>query len=137
MQIAAANDEGTSPWSDSGAGSTEPAAIKSATPSEPVVSVPTVSFRADGAAVSEGWRVEFAVEASSAPGARLSVMVRISGGGAFYLADGSRTVTIHAGEVSAVLSLPTANDGRDEPDGTVTAAVQEGEGYAPGEPASG
>ena len=101
-------------------------------PADPVVSV------SGGNAVTEGGDAVFTVAASPAPAASLDVTLAVSDDAtADFLAagdEGSRTVTILAGQASATLTLPTVNDGTDEPDGSVSAALQPGAGYAVADP---
>ena len=101
-------------------------------PADPVVSV------SGGGAVTEGGDAVFTVAASPAPAADLDVTVAVSDDAtADFLAagdEGTRTVTILAGQASATLTLPTVNDAADEPDGSVGAALQSGTGYAVADP---
>ena len=84
-----------------------------------------------GSGGTEGEAVEFTLTATPPPAGPLAVGVTVSTDGDFGIAAGSRTVTIPAGG-SAVLTLPTTNDDADEPDGSVTAALEAGDGYTPG-----
>ena len=93
-------------------------------PAEPVVSV------AAGAAVTEGGNASFTLSASPAPSAPLEVGVTVAASGAFGVSTGSRTVTVPASG-SATFTVATADDAADEPDGSVTATVAAGAGYAP------
>ena len=101
-------------------------------PADPVVSV------SGGGAVTEGGDAVFTVAASPAPAADLDVTLAVSDDAtADFLAagdEGSRTVTILAGQASATLTLPTVNDATDEPDGSVSAVLQSGTGYAVADP---
>ena len=93
-------------------------------PAEPVVSV------AAGAAVTEGGNASFTLSASPAPSAPLDVGVTVAASGAFGVLTGSRTVTVPVSG-SATFTVATADDAADEPDGSVTATVAAGAGYAP------
>ena len=98
-------------------------------PVAPVVVVPDpqVSITA-GAGVTEGGSATFTVTASPAPAADLDVAVTVTADGAFGAATGSRTVTVPTGG-SVSFAVATSDDSTDEPDGSVTAAVDAGSGY--------
>ena len=100
-----------------------------------VVTLPAVSVSA-GADVTEGGDAVFTVTASPAPAAELSVTVTVATAGEFGVTAGSQSVTIPT-TGSATLTLATANDGADEPNGSVSVTVAAGEGYTVGDPASG
>ena len=124
------------PWCD------EIARREAHTPPEPeqqqqqqVITLPAVSVSA-GADVTEGGDAVFTVTASPAPAAELSVTVTVATAGEFGVTAGSRTVPIPV-TGSATLTLATANDGADEPDGSVSVTVAAGNGYTIGDPASG
>ena len=124
------------PWCD------EIARREAHTPPEPeqqqqqqVITLPTVSVSA-GADVTEGGDAVFTVTASPAPASALSVTVTVAASGEFGVTAGSRTVPIPV-TGSATLTLATANDGADEPDGSVSVTVAAGDGYTVGDPASG
>ena len=97
--------------------------------------LPAVSVSA-GAGVTEGGDAAFTVTASPAPASPLAVSVTVATAGEFGVTAGSRPVTIPT-TGSATLTLATANDEADEPDGSVTATVAAGAGYTVGSPASG
>ena len=100
-----------------------------------VVTLPAVTVSA-GADVTEGGDAVFTVTASPAPAAELSVTVTVATAGDFGVTAGSQSVKIPT-TGSATLTLTTANDDADEPDGSVTATVAAGNGYTVGDPASG
>ena len=100
-----------------------------------VVTLPAVSVSA-GADVTEGGDAVFTVTASPAPAAELAVTVTVAATGDFGITAGNRSVTIPT-TGSATLTLATANDGTDEPDGSVSVTVAAGDGYTVGDPASG
>ena len=110
----------------------EDAADETPAPADPVVSV------TGGGGVTEGGDAVFTVAASPAPAANLAVTLAVSDDAtADFLAsgdEGTRTVTILAGQASATLTLPTVNDATDEPDGSVSAVLQPGTGYAVADP---
>ena len=99
------------------------------------LTLPAVSVSA-GADVTEGGDAAFTITASPAPAAELSVTVTVATAGEFGVTAGSRPVTIPT-TGSATLTLATANDGTDEPDGSVSVTVAAGNGYTVGDPASG
>ncbi|MDE0496853.1 MAG: fibronectin type III domain-containing protein [Acidimicrobiaceae bacterium] len=96
-------------------------------PPPPPPPTPEVSITA-GSAVTEGGTVTFTVTASPAPAADLDVTVTITAAGDHGAATGTRTVTIPT-TGSATVTVATTDDTTDEPDGTVTAAVDAGSGY--------
>ncbi|WP_419837237.1 S8 family serine peptidase [Candidatus Poriferisodalis sp.] len=96
---------------------------------------PVVSITA-GSGGAEGTSATFAVTASSAPTANLEVSVTVAASGDFGVTAGTRTATILAGTTGATLTVATADDSVDEPDGSVTATLAAGSGYAVGSPAS-
>ena len=89
--------------------------------------VPVVSITAGGD-VTEGDGAEFTVTASPAPTADIDVTVTIAAAGDWGVAAGQRTVTIPTSG-TATLTVATADDHTDEPDGTVTATLVDGAGY--------
>ena len=97
--------------------------------------LPEVTIAA-GAAVTEGGNAVFTLTASPAPAAALPVSVSVAAAGDYGITAGTRTVTIPT-TGSATLTLATADDGTDEPDGSVTATVQAGSGYTVGSAATG
>ncbi len=95
---------------------------------------PVISITAGTSPVIEGTAASFTVTASLMPSANLVVTVRVadaSNGGDFVVSggEGDKTVTIRAGETSAMLSVATTDDTTDEPNGAVSATVQSGSGY--------
>ncbi|MDE0498512.1 MAG: hypothetical protein OXH86_14285, partial [Acidimicrobiaceae bacterium] len=94
---------------------------------DPPVVVPVVSVTA-GSGVTEGGTASFTVTASPAPSSNLDVSVTITAAGDHGAATGTRTVTIPT-TGSATVTVATTDDTTDEPDGTVTAAVDAGSGY--------
>ncbi len=99
------------------------------------LTLPAVSVSA-GADVTEGGDAVFTVTASPAPAAELSVTVTVAASGEFGVTAGTQTVPIPT-TGSATLTLATANDEVDEPDGSVSLTVAAGDGYTVGDPASG
>ena len=92
-------------------------------------------------AVTEGGAVEFRVRlARPAPqgGTTVKVMVIDAAHGDFIASEheGEHPVRVPAGRSNATLRIETVADDADEPDGTVTAVLVEGEGYRVGSPSS-
>ena len=98
--------------------------------------LPEVTIAVKAASVTEGGNAVFTLTASPAPAADLAVSVSVAAAGDYGVTAGTQTVTIPTSG-SATLTLATADDGTDEPDGSVTATVQAGSGYTVGAAASG
>ncbi len=92
---------------------------------EPVISI------AGGSGVTEGAPAAFTLTANPAPHADLTVTLAVTQSGDFAAEGqtGAREVTVPTGG-SATFEVATADDGADEPDGSVTATVGAGTGYA-------
>ncbi len=90
-----------------------------------------------GSTLTEGESATFTLTASPAPSSDISVRVMIADSGSFAANGhtGSKKVTIGTGG-TASLTVTTANDNADEPDGTITATVEAGTGYSAGSPGS-
>ena len=80
--------------------------------------------------VTEGSPASFTVVAEPAQDAELDVIVTISGGEAFGVAQGDRTVTIPSGVTETTLTVNTENDDVEEPDGALTATILADNGFA-------
>ena len=84
--------------------------------------------------VPEGSATAFTVTRSAAAATPLTVSVDVleSAGNDFVASvdEGRRSVTIAANEATADFTVGTVNDSTDEPDGTVTAKLAAGTGYA-------
>ncbi len=89
--------------------------------------VPVISITAAGG-VTEGGDAVFTVTASPPPAADLPVSVTVTQSGDYGAATGARTVTIGA-TGSVTVTVPTADDGADEADGSVTATLNAGSDY--------
>ncbi len=89
--------------------------------------VPEVSITADGG-ITEGGHAEFTVTASPRPSAALPVSVGVTARGGFGADTGQRTVTIPTSG-SATVTVRTADDAFDEPDGSITGTLQAGSAY--------
>ncbi len=89
--------------------------------------VPEISV-SGGSGVTEGDDAVFTLSASPAPHSNLSVKVTVSQSGDYGVATGAHTVTVGTGG-SATLTVATTGDSADEPDGSVTATINAGNGY--------
>ena len=98
--------------------------VGAATP--PTPTVPEVAIAA-GADATEGGDATFTVTATPAPTSSLTVGVTVTEAGG-YATAGTRQVTIPPGG-SATLTVATASDDTDAPDGTVTATLAAGTDY--------
>ena len=118
-----------------------PPRVPETTPQTPQTppSTPRVAVAA-GAGVTEGTAAAFTLTATPAPAADLTVNYTVSdaANADFVAADGegAKTAVIRAGESSADIEVATVADSADEPSGSVSVAVDSGDGYAPGDPAS-
>ena len=88
---------------------------------------PTISIAAGGG-VTEGSDATFTVSAVPSPAAALAVSVTISQSGDYGVSTGAQTISIPTSG-SYTLTVSTTGDDTDEPDGSVTAAVDQGSGY--------
>ncbi|MCY4484712.1 MAG: hypothetical protein OXC12_17710, partial [Spirochaetaceae bacterium] len=89
---------------------------------------PTVSITGTGA-VNEGQPVRFTVTRTGTATASLTVPVGVSEQGSFLAGAPAEEVRFAAGARSATLTVATADDETDEPDGSVTATLRAGSGY--------
>ena len=94
---------------------------------------PEISVAAKATSIAEGGDAVFTVTADRAPAADLAVTLTVSekAGSDFVAAadEGEKTVTVLKGETEATLTVRTDDDAADEPDGSVTATVDAGDGY--------
>ena len=105
-------------------------------PQQQPVTLPEVSVAAGASPVYEGGDAVFTLTASPLPASPLAVSVTVAASGDYGIAGASRTVTIPTAG-SVMLTLATADDSADEPDGSVTVTVTDGAGYTVGSSASG
>ncbi len=110
-------------------------AALAAVPQQQPATLPVVTITA-GDAVTEGGDAVFTLTASPPPASPLAVSVTVAASGDYGIAGASRTVTIPTAG-SFTLTLATADDSADEPDGSVTVTVADGAGYTVGSSASG
>ena len=89
---------------------------------------PEVSI-AGSADVTEGGSITFTLTMAPQPSSNISVSVTVSEGGSFTNDAGARTVTVGT-TGTATFTITTINDSTDEFDGTITATVNTGTGYA-------
>lgn len=101
---------------------------------------PTYVSISAGSDVIEGQEAEFTITARPPPKWDMSVdvLVEESPAGGFLSADqdGARSVTLTKGSSSTTFVVGTADDGLDEPDGSITATVRDDTEYWPGSPDS-
>ena len=100
-----------------------------------IAALPLVSIAAKAVSVTEGGDAVFTIEASPAPMEDLTVTLTVSDDGTGDFLEQSdegtnTTVIIPAGQTSATLTLATQDDSVDEPDGSVSATLAGGTGYA-------
>ncbi len=96
-------------------------------PATPVITV------SGGSSITEGGTATFTITANPAPASPITVNIGVSESGSWG-ASGPTTVTVSGGTTTYTVS--TTNDNVDEPNGSVTAAVQSGNGYTVGSPSS-
>ena len=89
-----------------------------------------------GSGVTEGTSATFTLTATPAPAAALQVTVTVATDGDYGITAGERTVTIPT-TGTYTLTLATAGDEVDEPDGSVSVTVDAGTGYTVGTASSG
>ncbi len=111
-------------------------AALAAAPRQQPATLPVVTIAAGASPVTEGGNAVFTLTASPLPASPLAVSVTVDASGDYGIAGASRTVTIPTAG-SFTLTLATADDSADEPDGSVTVTVADGAGYTVGSSASG
>ena len=99
--------------------------------------VPTATISAGASPVTEGTAASFTVrlsEAAPAGGLTVSLSVSDASGSDFVASgnEGRKRVTFAQGETSKTYTVPTVNDGNDEPNGSVTVRLLGGTGYTLG-----
>lgn len=90
--------------------------------------VPEIGVSA-GSAVTEGESAVFTLTAVPDPSSDITVNVSVAQDGDFGVQIGNRTVQLTPSSNSATLTVSTADDGVDEPDGSITVTVKTGSGY--------
>ena len=96
-------------------------------PPPPPPPTPEVSIAA-GTDITEGGTASFTLTANPAPTSSITVSVSPSQSGDFGVGSTAKTVTITTSG-TATVAFSTTNDNIDEPDGSVTASVDSGNGY--------
>ena len=97
---------------------------------------PRISIAPKTSSITEGASATFTLTATPAPAAPVQVGVTVATNGDYGITAAKRTVTIPT-TGSATLTLATAGDATDEPDGSVTVTVTDGSGYTVGSSGSG
>ena len=95
-----------------------------------------VSITAVAVEVEEGERAEFTLTRSGGSAGALTVPVEVSEQGGVVAGAAPTEVTFAAGADTVSLSVATADDETDEPDGVITATLSGGPGYVLGSTAS-
>ncbi len=110
-------------------GSPDTATVAVSDDDEPVVSIAAGAGMTGG--VTEGSPAAFTVTARPAPAAPLTVALTIGQSGDYAASGetGAREVVVPTGG-SVTFEVTTVNDSADEPDGSVTATLAAGSGYA-------
>ena len=90
--------------------------------------VPEIGISA-GSGVTEGESAVFTLTAVPDPSSDITVNVSVAQDGDFGVQIGNRTVQLTPSSNSATLTVSTADDGVDEPDGSITVTVKTGSGY--------
>ena len=94
----------------------------------PPPATPEISIAA-GTGVTEGSTASFTITASPTPASAIDVSVSVTQSGDFGATTGAQTVTIPTGG-SYTLTVATSDDSTEEADGSVTATLNSGTGYA-------
>ncbi len=87
---------------------------------------PPVASITGGNGITEGGTASFTITVNPAPSSPITVQVGVSQNGDFG-ATGAATVSVSG--ASATYTVTTSDDSTDEPDGSVTATLQGGQGY--------
>ncbi|MDE2979491.1 MAG: hypothetical protein OXU63_18525, partial [Acidobacteriota bacterium] len=101
---------------------------------------PALAIAAGATTVVEGTAAVFTVSSDRSVAAALPVGLAVTADGDFFDDDhlGAREVTIAKGAKTASLTVPTANDGADEPDGWIRATLEDRAAYTiPAPPGDG
>ena len=98
---------------------------------------PVVSITADPTTITEGVDAAFTVALDRvAPAGGLTISVDVTDIGSYIAGSAPATVVIAEGATTGTLTVPTADDNLDEPDGSITAALNAGAGYTVGTPST-
>ena len=91
---------------------------------------PAARISADAPTITEGVDATFRVTLSSAaPAGGLTISVGVTESGSYVVGSAPTTVVIAEGATTGTLTVPTADDTMDEPDGSITAELTTGAGY--------
>ena len=101
-------------------------------PPPPPPATPVITING-GSGITEGGSASFTISANPVPTSPITVNIGVSETGSWG-ASGASTISVSA--ASTTYTVTTSNDDVDEPNGSVTAAVQSGTGYNVGSPAS-
>ena len=94
---------------------------------------PVVSITADPTTITEGVDAAFTVALDSvAPAGGLTISVDVTESGSYIVGSAPETVVIAEGATTGTLTVPTADDNLDEPDGSITVRITTGAGYTVG-----
>ena len=96
--------------------------------------LPVVTVAAEAATVTEGEDVVFTLTRAGDLSVALDVPVAVTDAGGVLASAAPSSVTFAATAATATLRLDTRDDAADNPDATVTLALQAGAGHAPGDP---
>ena len=96
---------------------------------------PRISIAPKTSSITEGASATFTLTATPAPAAPVQVGVTVATNGDYGITAAKRTVTIPT-TGSYELTLATTDDDADEPDGSVTATLNAGDGYTIGKKTS-
>ena len=99
---------------------------------------PAATVTADTSPVTEGTRAAFTVTLAEPSPTSFSLTYELTQQGDVYGGGslGTKSLPIAANDTTVSLSVPTAADLVDEPDGSLTVTIVEGDGYTVGDPAS-
>ena len=95
--------------------------------------VPQITITAAAGDITEGGTATFTITANPTPHTGLPVSLAVTQTGDWGATVGARTVTIDT-TGTATLTVATADDTTDEPDGAITATLADGTGYDLGTP---
>ena len=96
------------------------------------VTPPQATITADAASVTEGTAAAFTVTLDESATQEVTLAVTVTQAGSVISGTAPASLTIGVGETSAALSVATEDDAVVETDGTVTATLASGTGYALG-----
>ena len=90
-----------------------------------------------GTTITEGTAATFTVTLDlAAPAGGLTISVAVTESGSYIAGSAPTTVVIAEGATTGTLTVPTADDTTDEPDGSITVRITTGAGYTVGTPST-